>query len=156
MKRHLLIGIPLCALALSAQAQRIDFDNAPLNPGRDTEDKYIGWTVNKAVADTLTGIDVPGDEGRKLTLVVNCGDKPATNRTLKSNWWKDGVNKYSKLVGDCVAVYGLDSGGNTPQLTSESATMNLVIKGLSTGEHSLMAYLNVTDGNITTVAPIEV
>lgn len=156
MKRHLLIGISLCALALSAQAQRIDFDNAPLNPGRDTEDKYIGWTVNKAVADTLTGIDVPGDEGRKLTLVVNCGDKLATNRTLKSNWWKDGVNKHSKLVGDCVAVYGLDSGGNTPQLTSESATMNLVIRGLSTGEHSLMAYLNVTDGNITTVAPIEV
>lgn len=92
---------------LSAQAQRIDFDNAPLNPGRDTEDKYIGWTVDKAVADTLTDIEVPGDETRKLTLVVNCGDQSVTNRTLKSNWWKDGVNKHSKLVGDCVAVYGL-------------------------------------------------
>lgn len=33
MKKHLLIGASLCALSLSAQAQRIDFDNAPLNPG---------------------------------------------------------------------------------------------------------------------------
>ncbi len=156
MKKHLLIGASLCALSLSAQAQRIDFDNAPLNPGRDTEDKYIGWTVDKAVADTLTDIEVPGDETRKLTLVVNCGDQSVTNRTLKSNWWKDGVNKHSKLVGDCVAVYGFDFDGNTPQLTTESATMNLVFKGLSAGSHSLLAYLNVTDGNISSVAPIDV
>ncbi|MGN1375634.1 MAG: hypothetical protein ACI4V5_03680, partial [Prevotella sp.] len=78
------------------------------------------------------------------------------NRALRSNWNKNIVQKNTKLVGDAVVVYGLDSDNNTPHLTNESATFNMTIGGLSTGQHSLLIYLNVTDGNRTTIAPIDV
>ncbi|MDO4159452.1 MAG: T9SS type A sorting domain-containing protein [Prevotellaceae bacterium] len=149
-RKFLLTNIFLLTVALSASGQKIDFDNWT-SDSRYTETGYSGWTVAKASADTAK---FANDDGDSITVILNCGDN--AERTLKANWWKDGCQKYSSLVSDCVAVYGLDSDSNTPQLTTESATLNMIVKGLSAGTHTLLAYMNVTDGSITTIAPINI
>ena len=114
-------------------AQRIDINN---NSNR-TEEDYLGWTFANA-QQAQTTVD-----GITLKLAV---EAPATGRTLKCEWWKDGVNKYSRLVCDGVGVYGLDANGNTPQLQSGAVGMTLTLSGLSAGEHSLLAYHNNPSG----------
>ncbi len=114
-------------------AQRIDINN---NSNR-TEEDYLGWTFANA-QQAQTTVD-----GITLKLAV---EAPAAGRTLKCEWWKDGVNKYSRLVCDGVGVYGLDANGNTPQLQSGAVGMTLTLSGLSAGEHSLLAYHNNPSG----------
>jgi hypothetical protein len=85
------------------------------------------------------------DSTKALKITIANGPNSA-GKTLRSNRWKDGVNKYSKLVGDGVAVYGLDADGNTPQFQAGSAEITLTLSGLTAGKHSLLAYHNNTDG----------
>lgn len=123
------------------QAQRIDINN---NQNR-TEDGYTAWEVGteKTASKTVNGI----------TFTFNI-EGTNTSRTLKGNWWKDGVNKYSKLVSDGMTVYGLDGNNNTPQIQKGQVGIILQIKGLSAGVHSVLAYHNNTDGYIA--PPLEV
>ncbi len=142
----------LCCAALSASAQKIDFDMTGRQTSEVTEAGYYSWQVPTGRSATTT---VTSDDGSEMEITVNCGDD-SSSRTLRSNWSKNIVQKNSRLVGDAVVVYGLDENNNTPHLTDESATMNLVLKGLSAGSHSLLAYLNITDGNMKSWAPIDV
>ena len=123
----------LLALVLAAQAQHIDINNSQ----NRTEDGYTPWVVGTSGQSTIT---VDG-----ITIVATI-DGTQENRTLKGEWWKDGVNKYSKLVSDGVGVYGLDANGNTPQLQSGEVGIRLTITGLSAGQHSILAYHNNPSG----------
>lgn len=148
MKKTLCMGALLCALATGGMAQKIDFNLAGRSANQVTEVGYTPWAVNTGSSNTLAL-----DNG--VTIELNVAG--AKGQTMKSNWWKDAVSsKNSKLIGDCVAVYGLDGDGNTPVLTNVPTTLNLVLKGLPAGEHSVLAYHNVTDGNQTNPAKINV
>ncbi|MBQ8593486.1 MAG: T9SS type A sorting domain-containing protein [Bacteroidaceae bacterium] len=148
MKKRLFLGSLLCLLSSSvAVAQKIDFDMSGRSASEVNETGYTAWVVGQATTSQLTL-----DNGVTIELNLN----GATGQTMKSNWWKDGVKKYSKLIGDCVAVYGFDAEGNTPHLTDQPATLNMVLTGLSSGKHSVLAYHNVTDGNQTNPAKINV
>lgn len=147
MKKRLLSVILLVALCAVAHAQKIDFNSYGRNVNTVTEPGFTPWAVEKTAEATL-GL------GNGVTVTLNNGGAEGT--TLKSNQWKDGVEKLgSKIVNDAAVLYGLDGDGNTPDLAA-SATMNIIISGLPAGEHSLLAYHNCVDGGTPVIAPLDV
>ena len=108
MKKQLLI-ITALAASLSANAQQIDFNLAGRQASQVTEDGYTPWAVATTRYDSL----LLQDSGITVKMAL---DDSATGITMKSCWWKDGVNKYSKLISDGVTVCGLDASGNTPYI----------------------------------------
>ncbi len=131
--KKLFLSFVLLSLAMGLQAQRIDINNSQ----NKTADGFTAWTIGTTTQSSVTvdGITV------KATV-----DGTQQNRTLKGEWWKDGVNKYDKLVCDGVGVYGLDSNNNTPQIQSGEVGIKLTITGLTAGEHTLLAYHNNPSG----------
>ncbi len=127
----------LLATVTAANAQRIDINNSQ----NKTEDGFEGWVISTTTRATITAESAQG----KVTVVATI-DGQQQGRTLKGEWWKDGVNKFSKLTSDGVGVYGLDAQGNTPQIQSGETGIKLTISGLSSGQHSLMAYHNNPSG----------
>lgn len=151
-------GITSKALALcafmpfsEAFAQKIDFDMTGRRTEEVTESGFQSWQVAKGTEATA---DFSIDDSRTMTITVDCGKE--ANRSLRANWSKNIVQQSSKLLGDALVVYGLDENGNTPQLTAESATMNFTVSGMPKGKHTLLAYTNATDGNLSSMAPIDV
>ena len=139
MKRQLLI-ITAMAAGLSANAQQIDFNLAGRQASQVTEDGFTPW----AIATTRSESMLLQDSGITVKMAL---DDSATGITIKSCWWKDGVNKFSKLISDGVTVYQLDASGNTTMIRSGSVKMIVTISGLSAGKHTLLTYHNDTDGN---------
>lgn len=152
MKKFLLLSLVGVAAISEVHAQKIDFDNQ----ARDTYTAtgYSQWVVPKSKSETKLFEPCADDNWSPLTINLSVGD--ITDITLRANWDKGCVTSSSNLIGDCVAVYGLESDGNTPQLTDRSVTMIFTISGLAAGPHSLLAYHNVTDGNIVNPAKISV
>ena len=138
MKKQLLI-ITALASGLSAYSQQIDFNLAGRQASQVTEDGYTPWAVATTRHDSMllqnSGITV------KIAL-----DDSNTGMTMKSCWWKDGLNKYSKLISDGVTVCGLDASGNTQTIQSGSVKVAVTISGLSAGKHTLLAYHNDDNG----------
>ena len=127
--KKLLLTLALTAAMTAVQAQHIDINNSQDR----TETDYTPWTIGTVKTATTTV------DGLTLTFTV---EGSASDRTLKGEWWKDGVNKYSRLVSDGVGVYGLDANNNTPQIQQGEVGLVLTISGLTAGEHSLLAYHN--------------
>ena len=123
----------LAACAMQVGAQKIDFNNGQ----NKTEDGFTGYVVPTA-KQTETTVD-------GITVAASVYGTQ-TDRTLKGEWWKDGVNKYSKLVADGMGVYGLDASNNTPQIQSGEVGITLTVSGLKAGVHSLLAYHNNPSG----------
>lgn len=145
-KRLFLCGA-LLTLALAVCAQKIDFNAYGRNVNTVTEPGFTPWAIEK-----LPSVSMTLDNGVTITLDNGGID----NTTLKSNQWKDGVEKLgSRIVNDAAVLYGLDGDGNTPNLTT-SAKMNIIISGLPAGEHSLLAYHNCVDGGTPVIAPLDV
>ena len=72
----------------TAYAQRIDLDNG----SRKTADGFSSWVVKE-------GREASARFGNlQLTLSTSADCR------LKSNWWKDGVNKYNRCINDGVTV----------------------------------------------------
>lgn len=137
MKKSLLACAAL-VYAVTSGAQKIDFNNTSTwAEDRLTETGYTAWAVGQGTSATATV------DGITITVSVDGG---AADRVLKGNWWKQGVQSYSKLVSDGIGVYALDADGNTPQIQQGSVCLKLTISGLAPGEHSLLAYHNNTDG----------
>lgn len=134
-------------------AQKIDFDMTGRQTAEVTETGFSSWQIAKGPSATAT---FNTDGAHTVTIVVSCGEATPTDRTLRANWSKNIVQQNSKLLGDALVVYGLDENGNTPHLTGKSATMRFSVEGLSKGRHSMLAYLNITDGNIQSSAPVDV
>lgn len=109
-KRLLLSGV-LLAVSLAGHAQKIDFNSYGRNVNTVTEPGFTPWAIAKQPEASLTL-----DNG--VTITLNNGGME--NTTLKSNQWKDGVEKLgSKIINDAAVLYGLDSDGNTPQPYAE-------------------------------------
>ena len=130
MKRQLLI-ITAMAAGLSANAQQIDFNLAGRQASQVTEDGFTPW----AIATTRSESMLLQDGGITVKIAL---DNSATGMAMKSCWWKDGVNKFSKLISDGVTVYRLDASGNTTMIRSGAVKMILTISGLSAGKHTLL------------------
>lgn len=126
------------AYSVAAGAQKVDFNNTSTwAEDRLTEPGYTPWAIGQGTSASAT-IDGIG-------ITVGVADAQQ-GRVIKGNWWKQGVQAYSKLVSDGIGVYGLDADGNTPQIQQGSVALTLTISGLAAGEHSLLAYHNNTDG----------
>lgn len=145
-------AIALCSFMTFSEgkAQKIDFDMTGRRTEEVTESGFYSWQVAKGASASA---EFAVDDSRKVTITVDCGEE--ANRSLRANWSKNIVQQNSKLLGDALVVYGLDENGNTPQLTNESATLNISVSGLAKGRHTMLAYMNATDGNLSTMAPID-
>lgn len=138
MKKQLLIITALVA-GLSANAQQIDFNLAGRQASQVTEYGYTPWAIATTKHDSM----LLQDCGITVKIAV---DDSNTGMTMKSCWWKDGLNKYSKLISDGVTVYWLDAMGNTQTIQNESVKIAVTISGLSAGRHTLLAYHNDNNG----------
>ena len=115
----------------------VDFDMQGRPTTEVSEVGYLAWPVTAAA--TITN----ASQGITFTLT-----RAGSNGTgLKSDWQKLAVQSpnYARLVGDGVTVDGGDAGGQ----------IQLTIRGLSAGPHSLLAYLNQT-ANVASVAPVDI
>lgn len=140
MKQSLLLTAALL-LSIGTTAQRIDFNNSQ----NRTEDGYTAWVVgleSGSVSKTVDG----------LTLTLSRGEG-SIGTHLMGEWWKDGVNKYSKLTSDGITVSG-KSGDEKYNLREGAVALKLTISGLTSGEHSLLTYHNNPAGHQG--APIDV
>ena len=132
--------LTLCAINVSAQ--KIDF-NLTGKENSSTEDGYTSWSFGRttsAQTKTFDGITV------KVEAVKGNG---FASNGCNCNWWKDGVNKYSKLISDAVYPVILDSDNNYSPSTSSPMGLKFTITGLTAGTHTLTAYHNNTDGTLS-------
>ena len=136
MRKRLFLGASLFALSLSSHAQKVDFDMSGRQASEVCEPGFMSWAVKQGLADTMK---VSASETESFDIIINCGPDGIANRSLRPQWNKALVTdaRKARLVGDAVAVLGSDGDGNTPELTSESATIYLVLKGMPAGSHSM-------------------
>ena len=133
MKKQLLT-VAMCLIALGIHAQSIDFDL--VNKTGITETNYSTWAVatGASAEATFGGVSISVTNGAHSTADV-----------IQSNWWKDGVNKYSKLIGDGITPKVLLTDGNRVEPTGR-VELQFTVSGLSAGTHTLLAYHNNVDG----------
>ena len=139
MKRQVLFSMALVS-ALTASAQRIDFNLTGRSEAQVNEPEYTAWAVNTCETESK---EVEDADGNPITITL-ANDDSYAGRRLKSCWFKNGLSS-SKLIADGFAIYGYED-GNTPQITEGAVRLNITLKGLSAGKHSLMAYHNNNDG----------
>ena len=92
------------------------------------ESGYYAWQVVDCKTETRT------IEGIEFTIATGAG---SSAEYLKSHWYKAGVQapSYARLVCDGLTVKGGDSGGE----------IELTIKDLKPGKHTLLTYHNTLD-----------
>lgn len=139
----------LMALMISAAgyAQKIDIDMTG-RPSREvTENSYTAWNISESARATLkTG---------NIFLSLSCIPGNET-RTLRSNWWKQGLNNGQKLIEDGVSVWDVNKKGNTTNINSRATALQLIVRGLPAGYHSLLAYHNIVDSYSGEAVPIDI
>ena len=140
MKKTLILTHSIVALAMSVQAQNIDFDfPGKVTPGKHTEVNYISWAVPREVSDTKTF-----DNG--MTITISAGGAAAD---VGSNWSKTDVETNGlRIIADEVLATNIVD-GNLTQITEGSTSLILNITGMTAGKHSLKAYHNNSDKNQT-------
>ena len=130
----------VCLLAsISSNAQKIDF-NLSGKESQSTETDYTSWAIGRQASDTKT---VDG-----VTIKASAVSGIAGNAVF-CNWWKDGVNKYDKLISDGIYPIILDSSNNYSYSSDTPMGVQFDITGLAAGEHTLCAYHNNTDGTLS-------
>lgn len=130
MNRKVMI---LCASLLmvgSAFAQKLDFNIGGRQLSQVNEDGYEGIAL---VDKPVLMLQLSDSVSMWVIATENKADLP-----LKSNWWKDGVQKYSKLICDGIVAY--------PRKQKGTVSVSVLLKGLKPGHHSLFAYHNNIDG----------
>ena len=144
MKKNLLMTIALAAFSAGASAQLIDLDLINKSASQVTEPNYTGW----AVPTSKDAASITLENGMKIT--VDKGPN-STADAIQSNWWKDGMNKYSKLTSDGITPKVMLEDGNRVEPTGR-VELNFTIEGMTPGEHTLKAFHNNVDGG-TIVSP---
>jgi len=119
---------------------KIDFDQSGRSTSEVSEPDYTPWVVASGNTSSLTANGVTF----KVTRVGDKGD------ALGSNWYKTGIQapSYARLVCDGLTVKGTTA--------NEGGQIELRISGLTTGTHTLLAFLNVTDSETFTYSPIDI
>lgn len=134
----------LAFVAMAAEAQKIDF-NLPGKESTSTEDGFVSWSMGRTMGSQSAEFETP--DGGKITIKVEAvTGEGFEGNGVNCNWWKDGVNKYSKLVSDGVYPIILDAANNYTPSTTKNMGLKFTISGLPAGNHSLSAYHNNTDG----------
>lgn len=154
-----------CLMALSASAQKIDFDfQGKTGDARHTETGFLNWPIGSKgiVSDVFPNVNSEtgavnypkpslGAMPDGMTITVSNATATASEgltNGLASVWAKANVesNTLTRLVGDAVSTiqYTSDGDGNPDERKNPEApsTMRFVIHGLSAGNHSLLAYHN--------------
>ena len=134
-------------ISATGYAQKIDINMTGRPSGEVTENNYIAWNISESTGTALrTG---------NISLTLSSIPEHET-RILRSNWWKQGLKNGQKLVEDGVSAWNTDKKGNIVNITSSATTLQLIIKGLPAGYHSLLAYHNIVDSYSGEAAPIDI
>lgn len=144
MNKKLITMTTTMIFAISAVAQKIDFDMANRQPSEVTADGYTSWMVAQGTTDSKT---VDG-----ITITISASGNA---NMLRSQWSKNDVKTRGlKLTGDGVAAFISDN-GNTPNITDKSVAITLTVAGLPSGRHTLQAYHNGVNG-YSHLAPLSI
>lgn len=119
---------------------KIDFDQFGRSTSEVNDPDYTSWVISSgtAASKTLDGV----------TFTVSKAGPYGDG--LGTSWYKTGIQSphYARLVCDGVTVKnGTANQGGQIQLT---------LSGLATGEHSLLAFLNIVDSENYTYSPIDI
>lgn len=142
------ILIVLLASALSANAQKIDFNITGRQKAQVTADGFTPWesAVSKAdgfpkncVSDSMT---VGG-----VTIVVQ-SPKTAKGSTIGCGWNKGITQTQDKLIGDGIESLLSSANGNTIKQQGQAGEIDFIVRGLTPGRHALLAYHNNPTGYV--------
>lgn len=120
---------------------KIDFDQSGRPKAEVNDPDYTAWVISSGNTSTYT------ENG--ITFTVSRAGNNGDN--LGTNWYKAGIQApyYARLVCD-----GLTVKGTTANL---GAQIEIKISGLTTGEHTLLAFFNNVDSPATnTFSPIDI
>ncbi|MBN2576712.1 MAG: T9SS C-terminal target domain-containing protein [Deltaproteobacteria bacterium] len=124
-------------VTIAGPVVKVDFDMQGRPTSEVSEIGYTAWPVTSAasISNTFAGI------------TFTFAKAGANGTALRSDWQKAAIQapNYARLLGDGLTVDGGEAG----------AQIQMTIKGLSAGPHSLLAYINQT-GNVASAAPIDV
>ena len=121
MRRFLLLSV-MCFSLTPIFAQRVDFNLEGRAPKQVTANGFIPWAIRQGQKETMVV-----DREKNITFTV----QPESDGRLGCVWWKDGVQRHDKLVGDALGSH---------------QGIILTISGLSAGDHTLLAYHNSVSG----------
>ena len=134
MKKLLVTNVSVLA-AMSLSAQRIDFSFSNAQEAQTHEPDYIEWKIPHEVSSSKTL-----DNGMEITVAA-----AGNANILRDQWNKNTCNAGRdgatglRLLGDGVVAFIAD-GDNTPNLTDTPTSIELKIKGFTSGSHTAMAY----------------
>ena len=134
MKKLLVTTVSVLA-AMSLSAQRIDFSFSNAQEAQTHEPDYIEWKIPHEVSSSKTL-----DNGMEITVAA-----AGNANILRDQWNKNTCNAGRdgatglRLLGDGVVAFIAD-GENTPNLTDTPTSIELKIKGFTSGSHTAMAY----------------
>lgn len=138
-----LVCFTMSVTALFAQnpVVKIDFDQSGRPKAEVNDPDYTSWVIASVNTSTYS------ENGVTFTM-TRMGDK---GDALGTNWYKAGIQSpyYARLVCD-----GLTVKGTTANL---GAQIELRIKGLAAGEHTLLAFFNAVDSPVgNNFSPIDI
>ncbi len=156
MKKHLLTLFML-TLATSIYAQRIDINMSGRNPSEGTEAGYTAWSFARVMSAEGKFATTSGDT---ITIGISAVANLDAANGVRTNYWKQGVTSlgYKLLADGCHAMYAADTTNmsDCDAPTEGSCGIELRIRGLAAGTHSLLAYHNATDGLKVLPPPLNV
>lgn len=156
MKRKILT-LTFLALTTMSWGQRIDINMSGRNVNEGTEAGYTAWTFARVKSAEGKFATAGGDS---ITIRIGAVKELSAANGVRTNYWKQGVTSlgYKLLADGCHAIYAPDTTNmadcDTP--SEGSCGIELQIKGLKAGEHSLLAYHNATNGLKVLPPPISV
>ncbi len=143
-------------LSVNTFAQRIDINNFGRQESEGNEPGYQAWTFGRV---TRAEGNFTTNSGDTINIVVTPVQGYDGN-AVRTNYWKQGVvNLGYKLVADGFYTINLDDPtGSSNDYTDVTAAagIQLVIKGLAAGNHTLLAYHNLIDAYTGDIAPLKV
>jgi len=132
----LLITATFLWCSLTATAQRIDFSFSNAQETQTHEPGYIEWKIPHSATSSMTL-----DNGMEMTVSA-----AGNADVLRDQWNKNTCNKGRdteqtglRLLGDGVVAFIAD-GDNTPTSTTISTAIEVMVKGMTAGSHTVMAY----------------
>lgn len=156
MNKRLFVVTMFVASTLTMMAQRIDINNSGRQVSEGLEPGYQPWTFGRVTNAEEQFVTSYGDTISITATSVSGLDGNA----VRTNYWKQGVvNLGYKLIADGFYTINLDDptgGSNDYTDVSGSSGIQLTIRGLSVGEHTLLAYHNLMDVFAGNIAPLKV